>query len=248
MRFKKIVGFGDSWMWGDELIDPNLRNRPDIHAVDQENTQYRESKCFLGLLGQHYNLPTENFGIPGGSLQSTVWNYIWWAENETLPLDECIVLVGLSSPGRMSFYNAQFVGQPGNPQWNRYAHSSWVDSKCYSNELTTAIKTIMVMSQCDNFSTLNFNEKIMFFGGQSKIHNNNLIQFSTGLQYPENLVGPSNNNYQFINSGSSLLKLLKEQTNSNDLLAPKMHPNENGHKLIAQYLIPYVDSCIINGC
>ena len=24
MKFKKIVGFGDSWMWGDELFDPNL--------------------------------------------------------------------------------------------------------------------------------------------------------------------------------------------------------------------------------
>ena len=25
MTFKKIVGFGDSWMYGDELLDPERR-------------------------------------------------------------------------------------------------------------------------------------------------------------------------------------------------------------------------------
>jgi len=33
MTFKKIVGFGDSWMYGDELLDPELSGRyPDAHS------------------------------------------------------------------------------------------------------------------------------------------------------------------------------------------------------------------------
>ena len=31
MKFKKIVGFGDSWIWGDELLDPALVNHPQAH-------------------------------------------------------------------------------------------------------------------------------------------------------------------------------------------------------------------------
>ena len=27
MTFKKIVGFGDSWMFGDELLDPELQQK-----------------------------------------------------------------------------------------------------------------------------------------------------------------------------------------------------------------------------
>ena len=53
-------------MWGDELFDPNLKDIENPHPVMMENTPYRESNCFLGLLGKHYGVPTENFGIPGG--------------------------------------------------------------------------------------------------------------------------------------------------------------------------------------
>lgn len=243
MRFKKIVGFGDSWMWGDELIDPALRNRPDIHAVDHENTLYRESNCFLGLLGQHYNLPTENFAIPGGSLHSTVWNYIWWTRNESLPLKECMVLVGLTNADRMSFYNPFHCNSANSPPWNKYVHSSWVDAGVYSEEWTQVIKQIMVLAMDDQTADLNFSEKVMFFQGQHALHKN-LIQFTTLGYYPLTVQHAPN----LINSNGSLLDLLINVADPKSLFAPKRHPNENGHKMIAQYLIPYVDSCIINGC
>ena len=57
MKFKKIVGFGDSWMYGDELLDPELlKINPTAHTCFDQNTTYREHNCFLGLLGQHYHL------------------------------------------------------------------------------------------------------------------------------------------------------------------------------------------------
>ena len=34
MKYKKIVGFGDSWMWGDELFDPSLHGIENPHPVN----------------------------------------------------------------------------------------------------------------------------------------------------------------------------------------------------------------------
>ena len=79
MKFKKIVGFGDSWVFGDELLDPEYAKTNDrAHAGDTQNKPYRDRCCYLGLLGQHYGVPVENYGIPGGSLDSTAWTFFDW--------------------------------------------------------------------------------------------------------------------------------------------------------------------------
>ena len=64
-KIKKIVGFGDSWIYGDELLDPKLVEQDqEAHSCWSQNVDYRETNCFLGLLGQNYDVPVENFGIP----------------------------------------------------------------------------------------------------------------------------------------------------------------------------------------
>jgi hypothetical protein len=79
MEFKKIAGFGDSWVFGDELLDPFYAKTNNLaHAGDRQNKPYRDQHCYLGLLGQHYGVPVENYGIPGGSLDSTVWTFLKW--------------------------------------------------------------------------------------------------------------------------------------------------------------------------
>jgi hypothetical protein len=128
MKPEKIVAFGDSFVWGDELLDPDLKDHPQAHPVLMENTVYRESRAFLGQLGQHYGVPTENFGWPGGSLQSTIWTYLWWIEHEPLPLDRVFVLIGLTDGNRTSFYNPRHVSYANDPPWNRFMHSSWIHS------------------------------------------------------------------------------------------------------------------------
>jgi hypothetical protein len=62
MKFKKIVGFGDSFVYGDELLDPKLD--PATHHSNELNTAYREQRCFLGQLGQHYQCPV--YKVPFG--------------------------------------------------------------------------------------------------------------------------------------------------------------------------------------
>jgi hypothetical protein len=126
MKFKKIVGFGDSWMYGDELLDPALaKSDPEAHTCWVQNVEYRESHCFLGLLGQHYGVPTENFGIPGGSLESTEWTWLWWIDHEPAPQD-CLVVIFLTESNRASFYNPNHVHYSNDPPWNKFVHSTWV--------------------------------------------------------------------------------------------------------------------------
>jgi hypothetical protein len=242
MKFKKIVAFGDSWIWGDELLDPALADHPYAHPVLHLNTAYRESHCFLGQLGQHYNLPTENFGIAGGSLQSTIWTYLWWIKNEPLPIDQCMILVGLTDPNRMSFYDPNHVSYSNDPPWQKFVHSAWVWSgaTCYNDQWMSAVKNLFVLTDCPAQNQLNYEQTVWFFEGQSAIHTNNLIQFNTLsqiMQVPaKTLIWPE----------QSLDTLIRDQPDFADLLAASRHPNEKGHCYLANRLISKIDSCIIN--
>ena len=75
----KLAVFGDSWTWGDELVDPKY---PERDCCDEGNDQYRLSHCFSGLIAEHYGWEYENYGHPGASLQSTVWTFLWWLQQD----------------------------------------------------------------------------------------------------------------------------------------------------------------------
>lgn len=230
MQFKKIVGFGDSWVWGDELVDPALG-----HALpgSNENTTYRESNCFIGQLGQHYQVPVQNFGIPGGSLQSTIWNYLWWLDNEAFNINECLVLIGLTDASRISFYDSKCEINNDRP-WTRYVHSAWATG--YSKEWSDTIKQVLVQADSKQQHQLNYRQTVEFFSGQSAKRSGLLFQFCTIT--PPCLVTDSS----LLWSNKSLTNLIATQPNT---LAKNGHPNELGHSLIAKHLISHIDSCIM---
>lgn len=240
MKFKKIVGFGDSWIWGDELLDPALIDHQWAHPVLKENIPYREGKCFLGLLGQHYGVPVENFGLPGGSLQSSVWTYLWWLEHEQLDPTDCLVIVGHTSADRESFYNPAHVGFTNDPRWNKFVHSSWVHSG--SNSITkdwsAMIKQHTTLTSCSELAKLNYLQTVKFFEGQDSI-NQNTIQLCT-IQPPvlttaSNLIWPD----------SSLSSMIENQYS---LQAENGHPNELGHEFIRDQLILQLNRVILTRC
>jgi hypothetical protein len=241
MKFKKIVGFGDSWMWGDELLDPKLATHKNAHPILVENTPYRESNCFLGQLGKHYNVPTENFGIPGGSLQSTIWTYLWWRQHETVPLDQCAVLVGLTDPNRQTFYNPKHTVYANDAPWNRFVHSSWIHSggTTSGDPWTQMVKSHMVLTDCDAVHKLNYQQTVLFFQGQSCFETGPLLQFNTMgsiLDMPcSTLIWPT----------QSLNYVVRSETDSANLFAPMGHPSEKGHAVLRDRLITEIDRAII---
>jgi hypothetical protein len=239
MKFAKIVGFGDSWMWGDELLDPALVNHPNAHPVLVENTQYRESHCFLGLLGQHYGVPTENFGIAGGSLQSTVWNYLWWLEYEPTPQD-CLVLVALTSADRHSFYNPNHQPYDNDPPWHQYIHSAWVHAGAgnMKSEWIDMVKKHMTLTDCKQLSDLNYTQTVLFFDGRST-DTAGILQFNS--LSPQKRMQRSSLLWPDLGLQVMFSKLPHRQ----HLLASKGHPNVAGHDWIAELLIPEIDRAIL---
>ena len=239
MKFDKIVGFGDSFMWGDELVDPVLRarhNRPG--AYWQENTQYREQNCFLGLLATHYQVPFENFGWPGGSMQSATWCYLWWRQQETLPLDRCLVLVCHTDANRTSYYNSRRHMFPNDPPWHRFVHSAWVHyaKADVEPEWHNMVKQHYTLTDCEELRVLRYQESLLFWEGIQRYHSA-VLQFSS--------IAPPVNQYasNSVLVNQSLQNLINQ--NRTDLACDHGHPNEKGHLAIRDLLIPEIDHAII---
>ena len=241
MKFEKIVGFGDSWMWGDEIIDPALVGRPDAHPSLTENKSYRESHAFLGLLADRYSVPWINFGIPGGSQQSSIWNLLWWLDHEDHP-DQCLVIVGHTDSNRCSFYNPQHANRLHDSIWNRHIHSSWVHAGCDAvpKEWQDMIKRHMILTGCDALSALTYHQTVMTFDGISARLGFPLLQFDVS-QPPRDVDVPSK---------IWKKKFLSDWLYSHDDYAtmhfPGGHPNQKGHILIADMLKSEIDRVILN--
>ena len=228
--FDRIAVFGDSWAWGDELVDPSCS---DLKPYSVENTSYRESHCFAGIIAQHYNIPVENFAIPGGSLQSTIWNYIWWHQHRNSH-KSTLILVGLTDAGRMSYYNPDHVVYANDPPWNRYVHSAWIHApECYTDDWVAMVKSNIGLSSSRQANLMNYLQAVLFFDGQP-----NVIQFNTintlPIDAPKSLLW----------ADQSLRSILAAH---NNCWAPKKHPNEQGHQIIADLLISHIESSIIQG-
>ena len=239
MKFKKIVGFGDSWMYGDELLDPEL-SRSDTTADSSwvQNRVYREKNCFLGLLGQHYGVPTENLGIPGGSLQSTIWNYLWWIEKQHNPVST-LILIFLTEPDRHSFFNPSAPRDSNTPEWDRYCHSTWIEygSSTVPESFRDLGKRFMTLSHCRELSKLNYLQAVLFFDGQAARLNVPLLQFHT--TWPESPMPIKTVPWPDFNW---ILFFRDHHGNQNrELICKNGHPNEKGHELIRDMLIPEID-------
>jgi hypothetical protein len=243
MKFRKIVGFGDSWMYGDELLDPKLAvAHKDAHPCWVQNVAYREQACFLGQLGKHYGVPTENFGMPGGSMQSSVWAYLWWLQHEPNP-EECLVLVGHTDSDRISHYNPSHVHYSNDPPWNKFIHSTWVEfgSSVIPEPFRDMIKRQLVLTNCPELCQLNYLQTVLFFDGVAARKKIPTLQFHI---MPEEV---TTDLPTIIWPGFSLTIWFRNhpENRNRELVMPGGHPNEKGHGIISEKLISEIDHTII---
>lgn len=242
MKFKKIVGFGDSWMYGDELLDPVLQQQySDAHTCWTQNVTYRESHCFLGLLGQRYSLPTENFGIPGGSQQSSIWTLLWWLDHEPNP-EQCLVLVGHTDANRTSFLNPRHESYSNDPPWNRHIHSAWAHAgaSCIEPEWMDMIKRHMVLTESGELDNLTYHQSVIMFDGVAARYQCPMLQFNIITQGREVRVPTQ------CLPGFDFVTWLRRHPEEKDLSMPGGHPNEKGHVLIADMLQSEIDRVILS--
>lgn len=241
MKFDKIVGFGDSWTYGDELVAPEILARdPGAHACLPQNDNYRLNHGFLGLLARHYDVTFENFGVPGGSLQSTIWTFLWWLEQQSHP-ERCLVLVGLPNSDRYSLYDPGHVHHGNDPAWNMFVHSSWVDSgsAAIQSDFRDLCQRYTALTTCTELSVYNYLQALLLFDGACARNGIGLVQFHI-CQPPRlsatpvpSLVWPQINLREYF--------LTHPDNQDRRYFKPRNHPNESGHQLIRDLLIPEID-------
>jgi hypothetical protein len=243
MMFDKIVGFGDSWMYGDELLDPALVTHEHAHATLHLNVPYRESHCFLGLIGAHYGISTENFGIPGGSLESMEWTYLWWLDHEPCT-DRCLVLVFLTESNRASFYDPNHVHYSNDPPWNQFVHSTWVHfgSSVIGPEFTDMIKRYLVLTECPDLWDLRYRRAVTLFDSHAYKAGIPTLMFNT---MPPVRTMPNINTLIWPDFAWTVYFRDHPHNRDRGLIMPGGHPNEQGHEIIRDLLIPEIDRVIL---
>jgi hypothetical protein len=184
-------------------------------------------------------MPTENFGIAGGSMQSSIWTFLWWLEHEPNP-EECLVLVGHTDSDRMSFYNPKHHSYSNDPPWNKFIHSTWVEygSSVVPEDFRTMVKQQLVLTNCSASARLNYQQTVLFFDGIAARKNIPMMQFhimpaDVKMDLPT-IIWPG---------FCTTLWFRDLPTNQRrELIMPGGHPNEIGHQMIAEKLISTIDS------
>jgi hypothetical protein len=246
MKYKKIVGFGDSWIYGDELMDPELiKQHPDAHTCWHQNDEYRNSHNFLGLLGKHYSVPTENFGIPGGSMQSSIWTFLWWLKHEPCP-EDCLVLVGHTDSDRLSFYDPNHRNYGNAPPWDKFVHSTWVESgsSTVPEDFRHMIKQQLVLTNCPELASLNYQQTLLFFDGVASRRGLPIMQFNI-MPADVEMNLPTE-----IWPGFATTLWFRDHPGNRrqELICPGHHPNEIGHQMIADKFISTIDKSVCFNC
>lgn len=228
---KKLVAFGCSWTYGDELTGPDIELGDSIQGQRRDSLlqQYRLDHCFAGLIAKHYGLECVNYGFPGASEESIRYALNWYCDNHNL--SETIILVAHTDPARKSWFNTQID----DPAWNRFMHSPWLKTKNPDiDEFWYQLQKLWLgMSYHKQWADNNFVETTRLFDWVRLNYNVPVVQVKA-LKNPSS---PGVN--RFVTPEISLQELLIEQQQP---LFAGGHPKETGHQAITNHLISYIDS------
>ena len=233
----KLAVFGDSWTWGDELVDPK---QPDWECCFTQNDSYRLSHCFAGLIAQHYDCELENYGHPGASLQSITWTFLWWLRQDIVH-EDYVILIGLTSADRQSWYNPNHKSYSNDPVWNKYIHNVWVNfgSSIVPDEWRDMVKAWTVLSQSPELSEYNYEQAVYLFDGVAHARKLRLAQYN--IFHPPKTLDVATMWWPEDNYRHRLLRHPMRE----DIHAKGDHPNENGHQIVSKELIKQIDQYIL---
>lgn len=215
-----IVGVGCSWIAGDEIDHPTAAPNTKEHRL------YREQNCTLGQLANMLDVSSvDNFGISGGSLQSTQWEFARWELNyfprlQLTPAD-VLVVVGLTESSRTSWFT--------NNKKSRYMHSHWVHP---GDTWEDFVKFHTVNADNEQVWAMNYWTTVNFFRGHCTRLGYKLCMFNVfppAIRMPDI---PQWNARGFVHQKHAVEK---------DCLAPGHHANEKGSKFLAEKLLSLIN-------
>ena len=210
-----LIGFGCSFTYGSELLDPDLDNW-DRHP---ENNPYRLSNCWLGKLATKLGVDSNNLAEPGCSNYAIGQIFYDWFTSRNVDA-EYIICVGWTATNRMSWWDNGWVhdGFIRNEQETRF-NPSFRDWLSYPNRdsQTTEQTKLFVNSVCSQ-------------------NNLTIIQFDA-------LKNVSTNKYpNYHMQGTSMDQILRTEGDrlGKQFLAPGGHPNELGHAYYVTLLTEWI--------
>lgn len=204
---------GDSWAWGAELGD--------------ESESYRNSTNFAGLLATKFNVPVQNSSMPGGSnariLRTTITDVLKLKEQNKKPL----VVIAWTEIHRFELFDTKenrwtYFNNPDTSPDKDLSNKIW---GTFSNDKSDVEKFITSVVALESFFKFNSIPYIMI--NVSFIPFNLLDSEMFSLYQPVLNLG----NYLYLITLYGLLK-----SNINVKWMPQQHPDEYGHKVVADFL------------
>lgn len=143
----RLVGCGDSWTWGAELVDPAEEPIPIMtlegdnywRQIKPINMVYREKHRYLNLLGEKLNASEiVDLSKPAYSNEAIIRALIQWLSDEGYTggrdTSDLFISIGWSSPERREFYTSDHKEQEfyfelgpwsadrkhGNDEWDQF--------------------------------------------------------------------------------------------------------------------------------
>jgi len=211
----KLVGFGCSFTYGAELVDPaldglyNATSESYNRDIHYRNIPWRKSHCWLGLLAEYFNCEYDNRSEPGNSNYAMQYQFADWFNNYRNPDERVVVCVAWTALPRFSWLDETWTHNSTVRNDEKFLHSrkDWIISNVDHKYWTDAAK-LFVNSVCN-------------------LHNIPILQFNAlGAHTPAKY-----NNY-FLD-GLTMESMLKDAQQSDDrldLFASGGHPNELGHE------------------
>ena len=219
----KLVGFGCSFTYGSELVNPDLDFQDaDFHHM---NTRYRQRHCWLGCLANKLGATFDNRAEPANSNYAIQYQFADWFNNNRNPSERVVVCVAWTDIARFSWLDESWVHN-GNARkfGQKFLHSrkDWITSNVDHQYWTDAAK-LFVNSVC-------------------KLHNIPIIQFnSIGAHTTTNYAG-------YFVDGSTMEDILKQAQSEDDreqLFANGGHPSEAGHVWFTKRLTEFAKEHIL---
>jgi hypothetical protein len=239
MKIKKLIAFGCSWAYGDELIDPQFQHLSEDKFKDHydQNAPYRLANSFPGLIADRFGLELNNMAFPGASLESMRWNFMWYLRNG-MSRDDVMFVVAHTDATRQSWFNPMHEVSTKDPQWNRHMHGTWltqpnpdIDDNWFKLQ-----KLWLGMSYHREWAEYNFQQSINLFDQAESRYKIPTLQFSV-LENKYSVTVPS-----LMFPGLNFRDILfgKKKELGIEPFARGGHPNEKGHQIIADHLIEHI--------
>ena len=130
----KLVGFGCSFTYGSELIDPELDNTFDEKSQSivwdrhYTNTRYRESNVWLGQLAKLLGATWDNRSEPANSNYAIQYQFADWFNNDRNTSESVVVCVAWSEPRRFSWLDKTWIHNGTVRDGEKFLHSrkDWI--------------------------------------------------------------------------------------------------------------------------